>query len=436
MNIYVIAARILDKVDKQQGTIKSLVLSEKNADIRKRLYALICESLKYRKVIEEVMDKTGILKAEKHNKLTKSLGLVLVYDLVVGKGIKMAGQFKDIVLRHQTRLRAEFVKIKVKRKCAENQMLIPEHIRNAIVLPRYLRVNTLKTATKDVLLHFASKGFSVKPGFPSRTSPVVQNTIIQDPHLPELLLLPSNTDLHQDRMLLDGKFVLQDKASCLPAFLLRPPKGSTVIDACAAPGNKTSHLAAIMQNSGTIYAFDKDKTRLDTLIRLTGRAGCSNINAIHQSFLDADPLDPKYSQVEYMLLDPSCSGSGIVGRMDHLLADHSEENSSCERLEALATFQKQVILHAFKFPKVRRIVYSTCSLHEQENESVVSHVLQNTDEFELVPNVFPQWKRRGLESFEHADKVIRTVPEEDMTIGFFVALFRRKEVKSERKKKY
>ena len=149
-----------------------------------------------------------------------------------------------------------------------------------------------------------------------------------------------------------------------------------------------------MKNTGKRIAFDKDKRRLDTLIKLTSKAGCKNITAVHSSFLDAKPTDKLYSQVEYILLDPSCSGSGIVGRMDHLLVDPEQEETSVERLESLSQFQKQALLHAFSFPSVKKVVYSTCSKHEQENEDVVKYVLEQNSDFELIPT-FPAWSTRG-----------------------------------------
>lgn len=69
---------------------------------------------------------------------------------------------------------------------------------------------------------------------------------------------------------------LQDKASCFPAHVCNPPKGAHIIDACAAPGNKTSHLSALVGNTGKIFAFDLDMRRLDLLKRLTTKAGCKS----------------------------------------------------------------------------------------------------------------------------------------------------------------
>ena len=377
-----VAARILDKLAKKQGTIKSLVMNENQAD-KKYLYALVCQSLKYQQVINEIIEKSKIAIAEK---LPNSLLLVLIHDFLFGKGLRNAGKYKNVILRHKTRLNAELVKIKIKRKCATNEELIPAEIRNAVEIPRYVRINTLKTTTQEALKYFSKKGFK----FGENASTFIDKTV------PNLIALPPNTDLHQDEYLKQGKIVLQDKASCFPAFILSPPKNSVVIDGCAAPGNKTSHLSALMENTGKIYAFDKDHKRLITLKKLTSKAGCKNIEPIHGSFLDTNPAD--YKDVEYILLDPSCSGSGIVKRLDHLtngIAEEETENLEQERINSLAEFQIECILHAFKFPNVKRVVYSTCSINEEENEMVVEKVLESNPMFKLVEGVLPEWDCRG-----------------------------------------
>ena len=110
-----------------------------------------------------------------------------------------------------------------------------------------------------------------------------------------------------------------------------------------------------------------------------------------------------YKNVKYVLLDPSCSGSGIVGRLDHLLNELNDSSTAEEqeeldssRLQSLAEFQKKAILHAFTFPNVKKVVYSTCSKHHDENEDVVKYILDYQKEFGLEKGVFPSWTRRGL----------------------------------------
>jgi putative methyltransferase len=187
-----------------------------------------------------------------------------------------------------------------------------------------------------------------------------------------------------------------------------------------------------MAGKGRVYAIDKDPKRLATLKLLTGRAGCDKVIVpIASSFLDLAPGD--YPDVEYILLDPSCSGSGIVGRLDHLVedADDAEENAVDERLESLAAFQRQALLHAFSFPSVKRVVYSTCSIHPAENEEVVKAVLRENAEWRTVA-CFADWQRRGIldEGEVPVDydpaHLVRTLPSQDATIGFFVCLFERK----------
>lgn len=107
----------------------------------------------------------------------------------------------------------------------------------------------------------------------------------------------------------------------------------------------------------------------------------------------------------------------MVSRLDHLIDDAVDP----ERLKTLSAFQSTILLHAMSFPNVKRIVYSTCSVNDEENERVVENALaQMKEKFRLVP-CLSEWKRRGLRFQE----CVRVLPEEDNMNGFFVALFER-----------
>ncbi|KAG5645555.1 hypothetical protein DXG03_005830 [Asterophora parasitica] len=178
---------------------------------------------------------------------------------------------------------------------------------------------------------------------------------------------------------------------------------------------------------------------------MLSRAGCKNVEPLNVDFLTVDPLDPKYGRVTHILLDPSCSGSGIVNRLDHLLETEIEDDGDQEdRLKRLAAFQLLMIKHAMKFPGVRKIVYSTCSIHATENEHVVRETLNSeearTGPFSLADRteVLPQWHRRGLpDELEHqgqAESLVRCLPGDDATNGFFVSCFVRDVALNEKRK--
>ncbi|KAJ1678972.1 hypothetical protein EV182_002986, partial [Spiromyces aspiralis] len=378
--------------------------------------------------------------------------LPVVHDLLLARGGLQHNSNRSnvcrAVLQHKTRLREELDRILRREGARSPKELVPEELKD--------NVNLLKATVESVVAAFEAEGYKLLVA-PCQLRPRARAFMV-DEHLPDLLVFPPSADLHDHALYINGSIILQDKASCFPAHVVSPPRGSAAIDACAAPGNKTSHMASIMQNMGTIYAFDMDPRRLELLKSLTTKAGCKTIVPSCQSFLEVNPGDPQYRDVEYLLLDPSCSGSGIINRLDRLV-DHfatlvhtgpgrdDSEADRRQRLANLAEFQTQVILHAMKFPSAKRISYSTCSVHREENEEVVARVLAAQSRFTIAPRseVLPKWPHRGLETpglskvmrlldparltsvaasrtLEQADGLIRAAPK-DGTNGFFVACF-------------
>ena len=302
--------------------------------------------------------------------------------------------------------------------------------------PRWVRINTIK-ATMEEQLNTTFADYKPVESLEEllETCSSHDKKLHVDIHVPYLVALPPSADLSKTSAYLTGQIILQDKASCFPAYLLDPKSNDgDCVDACAAPGNKTTHLAAISQYQSairkpTIYACERDKNRASTLERMVRIAGAQTnvVIRVSQDFLRTDPSQPPWNSVGALLLDPSCSGSGIVGRNDVLQAvlpsresndlltptskkrkrkspakfnavvagtpEVAEEIPISEteapdhlavRLAALSTFQLKLLLHAFEFPKARKITYSTCSVHAKENEHVVVKALSS-----------PTAKRRG-----------------------------------------
>ena len=287
-----------------------------------------------------------------------------------------------------------------------------------------------------------------------------------DPHVRNLLRFPPGKDLHDHPLVNSGALILQDKSSCFSAQILadafikecitedeNKKQCYDMIDACAAPGNKTSHLASLLSPvsaSSTVFAFDKSSPRLNVLKRRMKEASADHIvTPLLQSFLEVNPYDIQYQNVIGILLDPSCSGSGMASRLDHFMDDSSKDSDDQDgRLKSLSDFQKEALLHAFTFPNVQYVVYSTCSVHNEENEHVVQHALMHENNgapasttmgpFHLIA-ALPTWKRRGRNNVgltdEQAKCLVRVDPREDNTNGFFVALFERGGQEREKRRK-
>lgn len=247
----------------------------------------------------------------------------------------------------------------------------------------------------------------------------------QDYHIPELLVFPPGTKFFNDSNYRIGNIILQDKASCLPSYLLNPPIGSTVLDMCAAPGMKTSHMAAILQNKGSIYAVELEEKRFQTLCEQLAITNSFCVKTINNDAMNLS--EKECPNVEYILVDPSCSGSGMINRP---IIGKKEVQCESTRLKSLQSFQVFLLQHALlNFPTVKKVIYSTCSINREENEDVIDEVLSKIgNAYKLVSIkklLKNDWINYSSENSGCKKKCIYARPEVDMCNGFFVALFKR-----------
>lgn len=433
--------------------------------------------------------------------MTSLLALLLCHDHFFAKSGVAANAkhpLRAAIERQKHRLQSEFTRARLKRRCASVEALTAlldrESSSKEYQHPRWVRINTLiETRAPDLIdgLPPARIAGSLKEVLESNNDEVVYRP---DQNIPNLHAYPPNSNLTKSQAYIHGRIILQDKASCFPAWLLlgglqNDPIGD-VVDGCAAPGNKTSHLAAILKELGQtsrIFACEKDVTRSQTLKTMTLKAGAGQVEVLaKQDFLALDPFDLRFTNVTHLLLDPSCSGSGIVNRQDipklalpvvsatvqhtngirsagqskkrrrddlvdskdivHPVPDGEEAatTATIERLRKLSNLQTRIVEHAMRFPAATRITYSTCSIHEQENEVVVSRLLNSETTQKHGWSILPReeqveglkkWRHRGVKAAglnentldkDQLDACIRCHPEdEEATMGFFVCAFRR-----------
>jgi len=302
-------------------------------------------------------------------------------------------------------------------------------------VPRYVRVNTLVCSVEDVVKVLVDEGWlqvklkkkSDYAAFLERVKSLSQEEFLIDYHLDFLLVFPAKTQFHEHHLMLDGSLFLQDKASCMSAVALSGTFDGTILDACAAPGMKTSLLAALSNDNNRIIAIERDYRRCNVLRQTIENSKANNVEVFCEDFLNINPSD--YEDVKYILLDPSCSGSGIVKRFEPV--DKSKENENLKfRLRKLSSLQCRLLDHASLFPNVQRIVYSTCSIHAEENESVVGQTLSKIGHIFQLEKALPFWHRRGIDDFDGNHDIgincVRSDAKEDLTNGFFIAQFSRR----------
>lgn len=203
----------------------------------------------------------------------------------------------------------------------------------------------------------------------------------------------------------EGLFTVQAEPFNKAAELLEPKEGMTVIDACAAPGGKTTYIAELMKNKGVIYAFDIYEQRLKMINDTSNRLG---INIIRTRIHDAtEPALELKDSCDRLLLDVPCSGLGIIRRRPDIKWNREPEDFS--------VIQKKILENMSKTLKSGGIlVYSTCSIDKRENELVVLDFLENHSEFFPIP-------------FEGAKNGYKTwYPGEDGCDGAFICKMGRK----------
>lgn len=436
--LYKVSASLVSDHSLGKGSVKSLVYDaakRKSHPNVKAVFSLVSQVVSHRADLDILMEKSQIL--EKERPLQDSLARVLMAELLWGKG-QLSGQSKPVATIN--RYKEEFRQLLI---TSQGSVMTSQDHKKKKKKPRYVRINRLKCHVPErTIASLKSQGFkqldydtSDYEAFLHLVNSMEKKSFVKDFHLDDLLVFGPGTEFHAYQMYQDGSLVLQDKASCLTvAALFDRHKGrqspKVVLDACAAPGMKTIQAAAALHCSKVkgqghrMVAIERDRKRCSTLKATVKKHGAGNIvKVLNEDFLRVCPDSVEMSKdVEAIVLDPSCSGSGI--------RDTAEDtDTSAERLDKLAALQTKLLRHALTaFPKVKAVAYSTCSVEKTENEAVVWSVLSDPEisgKFRLRDNVLPQWRRRGDASVEQSLNFIRADPIKDACHGFFVAVIER-----------
>jgi NOL1/NOP2/sun family putative RNA methylase len=271
-------------------------------------------------------------------------------------------------------------------------------------LPYAVRVNTIKATAERVRRAFDEAGVSY--------APVGWN--------PELLTLDGTAGRTWPYFL--GWVHGQEEVSALPATVLDPQPGERVWDACAAPGSKTTQLAALMGDRGTLVGNDNSLGRLSALRHNAERLGVTNLVVTKQDARNFSTKPLAFDAFDRAIVDAPCSCEGTCRKNPTVL-----EEWTLDHVRQVAGVQKGILARAVQATREGgTVVYSTCTFAPEENEAVLDHALEREAcrlvDFETPLETAPGVTEWDGETFDPSvERAHRVYPHQNDTGGFFCA---------------
>ena len=276
--------------------------------------------------------------------------------------------------------------------------------------PVDLRVNTLKADRGKVLKALARYEAAATPFAPAGVRIAPRQGPARSPHV--------EAEAGHGK----GWYEVQDEGSQIASLLTGAGPRQQTVDLCAGAGGKTLALAAQMQNTGQLYAYDADRFRLRPIFERLKRAGVRNVQVLPAG--DPESLVPLHGKMDRVVIDAPCSGSGVWRRRPD-----AKWRLTPEMLDARLAEQRAVLDDGAKLVKPGgRLAYITCSVLPQENTEQVAGFLERHDDFKLVP-----WRAlwsdaipvAAADSADGSDETLLMTPLSHGTDGFFVAVLER-----------
>lgn len=268
-----------------------------------------------------------------------------------------------------------------------------------------LRVNTMRNTREELMALLRAESIKVHP---SVVSPVG-------------LIVEGAGNMAHHPTFKEGLFSIQDESSMLVADALDPKPGMKVLDCCAAPGGKTTHIAEKMQGQGIVWANDLHAHKEKLIRKQVDRLGLTNVftrtgNAVELT----NHFAP--NSFDRILLDAPCSGHGVIRRKPDLKWTKQQLDS-----KELSNIQLQILLQVSQLLKQDGIiVYSTCTLESTENEGVVHAFLQQAPEFELDEGLQSCFPKQVSDMTKLEAGMQRVLPHHFESDGFFISRLRKK----------
>ena len=416
-----LALKILYKIDKEQA-YSNIILNEEIKQNRKNLtekdIGLISEIVygvtTWRLTLDEIIKKHSKIKLKKIStwilnilrmgvyqiifldKIPKSAAVNECVNLAKRYGHSSSSNFVNAILRKiEKTAYEEFFQIKDDIERISKTTSMPEWIikellknnnidkveeicKNSNIKPKItIRVNTLKITKKDLMKKLDE-----------------QNINYKETDYEDFLILDKTKNIENLDLFKNGFFTIQDISAGLTAKILAPEEGENILDACSAPGGKTTYIAELMKNKGNVEAWDIHEHRTKLVEENAKRLG---IDIIKTKVKDASIYDENLKEkFDKILLDVPCLGIGVIKRKPDI-----KWQRKIEDVEEITKLQQNILENCSKYLKKQGIlVYSTCSIFKEENEDVIYKFLEKNSNFEIeensIINIIPDIGKDGF----------------------------------------
>ena len=227
-----------------------------------------------------------------------------------------------------------------------------------------IRINKLKTTKEEIMRKLEEANIEYR----------------EIPDMEDFLVLNKIKNIENLELFKDGLFTVQDASAGLTAIVLNPQENEEILDACSAPGGKTTYIAELMHNKGKIEAWDIHEHRTKLVEKNAERLG---IKIINTDVKNSAEYEEKYKEkFDRILLDVPCMGIGVIKRKPDIKWQRKKED-----IEEISNLQRKILENCSKYLKRGGyLVYSTCSILKEENEDVVNDFIKNNSDFEIVKN--------------------------------------------------
>lgn len=224
-----------------------------------------------------------------------------------------------------------------------------------------VRVNETKAAYDEVLEKLEELGYDAEEGC----------------MCPEAIIIKKGRSIEENQLFKEGKITVQDESAMLVAPLMDLKENSIAMDLCSAPGGKTTHMSELMNNTGEVIAFDIHEHKLELIKHNANRLAINNIKLYLE---DASKLNTKYiNYADAVLIDVPCSGLGIIRKKPEI-----KWTKTARDLRGIIRIQRHIMDNAAQYLKSGgTLIYSTCTLNKEENQSNIQGFLEKHKDFEL-----------------------------------------------------